>query len=198
LTDPTYIPLFSQLIQQVDPMLKPEQSLDIAQSVAYFINSAVDPKLEKNYINVAAPYRAAHRMLASASELRLIDKVTGDLYGKLLPYVIALPKKTSLNPSVALRPVLIAYGVTPEAADAVISAQVLQGSFKTLNDFYTLAKFKPSNTKAAVPLFELNSHYFLLTTDMKNTLLSGTSYTLLEADKIGLKLNLLQETRNTL
>jgi type II secretory pathway component PulK len=198
LSDPAYIPLFSQLIQEVDPDLKTGNTLEIAYSIAYFINSKVDPALEKNYMTAAAPYRPAHRFLTSPSELRLVDQVTLNLYEKLMPYVIALPKKTSLNPSVAPRPVLKAYGLSNEAANAVIGEQVLQGAFKSLEDFYTMAKFKPSNTSSTLPLFDLKNQYFLLTTEMKNEVLDWTIYTLLEADKLGQKLNLLQETRNTL
>jgi general secretion pathway protein K len=208
LSDPSYVPLFAKLIQQVDPDIKADDSIEIANSVAYFIGSTVTPDLEKNYTTLQSPYLPAHHLLASPSELRLIDKVSINLYEKLLPYLIALPTVSSLNPSVAPKAVLIAYGIDSESANAVVEAQGRQGSFKTLNDFYTLAKFTPNTTvaptqsknpqQATTQLFTLTNQYFLLTTEIKDDPIDWTIYTLLEADKMAQKLNLIQETRNTL
>jgi general secretion pathway protein K len=198
LSDPAYVPLFAKLIQAVDPEVKQDMSMEIANSLAYFIGTKTNPELEKNYTTLNPPYRAAHHFMASPTELRLVDKVTVDLYQKILPFLIALPKKTSLNPSVAPKPVLMAYGISADGADAVINAQNRQSGIKTLNDFYIIAQFKPTNTQGSPPLFDLKNNYFLLTATIQADPINWTIYTLLEADKMGKKLNLIQETLNTL
>lgn len=55
------------------------------------------------------PYLAANRPFGDAAELRLVRRVTADVWQKLRPHVVALPGPTGVNLNTATAPVLAAY-----------------------------------------------------------------------------------------
>jgi general secretion pathway protein K len=63
---------------------------------------------DEEYMSQTIPYRAANRMMISASELLLIKGFTAQAYQALAPYVIALPARTSINVNTADKVVLMA------------------------------------------------------------------------------------------
>jgi general secretion pathway protein K len=59
------------------------------------------------YLAQAVPYRAANRVFAHVSELRLVRGVTGEVYARLAPEVCALPPGTTINLNTASVAVLM-------------------------------------------------------------------------------------------
>lgn len=59
------------------------------------------------------PYRAANRPMMSVTELMAVKGVTPEIYRALLPYVSALPVKTTINVNTAPEPVLRALVAQP-------------------------------------------------------------------------------------
>lgn len=94
----------------------------IADHVAAWMNA--DPAASADdgyYLNQSVPYRRARRAFAHASELRLVEGVSGDAYAKLAPYVTVLPPGTPININTADVPVLMTLSpnVTREMAQAI-------------------------------------------------------------------------------
>ena len=59
------------------------------------------------YLAQAVPYRAANRVFAHVSELRLVRGISGEVYARLAPEVCALPPGTSINLNTASVAVLM-------------------------------------------------------------------------------------------
>lgn len=59
------------------------------------------------YLAQPIPYRAANRVFAHVSELRLVRGISGEIYARLAPEVCALPPGTSLNLNTASTAVLM-------------------------------------------------------------------------------------------
>ncbi|MGI9273199.1 MAG: type II secretion system minor pseudopilin GspK [Woeseiaceae bacterium] len=70
------------------------------------------------YTGMTPPYRAPNRRLSSASELAAIDGMDKESLDILLPHVIALPKRTSINVNTATGPVLQSLDKDMTLADA--------------------------------------------------------------------------------
>lgn len=119
---------------------------------------------DSEYMRTPMPHRAANRMLASASELLLIQGYTPEIYAMLAPYVIALPERTAINVNTASVPVLrsIAAGVTEEDAKALIDARGTKG-FANVNDFVQHDALAGRGPKAEG--LSVDSRYFLLHAD---------------------------------
>lgn len=73
------------------------------------------------YLALPVPYRAANRVFAHVSELRLVRGVDGAAYARLLPEVCALPPGNALNLNTANPPVLmsLAPGMTQALAERI-------------------------------------------------------------------------------
>jgi general secretion pathway protein K len=92
----------------------------LAQAVTAWMDSGPAADAGDNwYLGQPVPYRAARRMFAHVSELRLVRGVTGDVYAQLAPHVIALPPRTLINVNTATVPVLMTM-------DAAITQQTAQ------------------------------------------------------------------------
>jgi general secretion pathway protein K len=99
-------------------------SLDplIADHVVAWMNA--DPAAAAGdgyYLSQPVPYRRARRAFAHASELRLVEGVSGQAYATLAPYVTVLPPGTPININTADVPVLMTLSpnVTREMAQAI-------------------------------------------------------------------------------
>jgi general secretion pathway protein K len=78
---------------------------------------------DNGYLAQPVPYRAARRIFAHVSELRLVRGVSGAVYAALAPHVSALPPGTRINVNTASVPVLMtlssANPVTQQTAQAL-------------------------------------------------------------------------------
>ena len=73
-------------------------------------DSNLDPQggAEDNaYLSQPVPYRAANRVFAHVSELRLVRGISGEVYARLAPEVCALPPGTAINLNTASVAVLM-------------------------------------------------------------------------------------------
>jgi len=75
---------------------------------------AEDPQ----YLRADVPYRAANRLMVSASELLLVQGFTADVYKKVEPFVCALPVRTSINVNTTSKEVLMSLADNINENDA--------------------------------------------------------------------------------
>jgi general secretion pathway protein K len=103
--NPLAVAQFTRLLEllQIDPSLAGAVSdwLD-PDSNLRFPNGGEDV----TYAGADPPYRAANSMITSPSELMAVSGFTREIYGKLAPYVTALPIGTKLNVNTASAVVL--------------------------------------------------------------------------------------------
>ncbi len=137
----------------------------IAQAVIDWLDKDIDPQPNGGaeddfYMQLQPGYRAANRLMVSASELRLVNGVTAEAYEKLAPYIVALPKPTPININTASAAVLaiVADNMTLADGESLLAARDKTG-------FGSIAAFAQKDAKVAgisdVGL-SLNSDYFLL------------------------------------
>ena len=91
---------------------------------------------DNDYLLLEPAYRAANRVLAEPSELRLLLDMTEVDYRRLLPHVTALPLDARLNLNSAGPLVLasLAEGLSPQLAQGLIVAREGQG-FASVESF---------------------------------------------------------------
>jgi general secretion pathway protein K len=78
----------------------------IAQATADWLDENIDPQFpdgaeDNAYLAGDLPYRTGNHRMGNASELRLVQGVTAEVYEKLRPYVTALPESTAINVNTA-------------------------------------------------------------------------------------------------
>jgi general secretion pathway protein K len=143
-----YLVFFQQLIQAVDPDVDAKHAQTISKNVQQWLlpltsGTTDDPA----YGRMSPPYQVAHRQMSSISELRLVDGISGGLYQKLLPYVIALPNTNlKINLNNAQRPLFLALlGLNDGAADAALAFRKENGGFQNTSQFLSLPAVMPYN-----------------------------------------------------
>ncbi len=149
---------------------------------------------DETYLGLAPPYRAANQPLISASSLRLVSGYTQAVYARIAPWVTALPGATAINVNTAPLPVLIALGLSPAQARAVVVLRAKQ-PFSTLQQFLASP---PLQTAAVDPsLLGVGSQYFLVHIEVRLGRLRATLASVLEVGNGG-KVRVLLRTRNTM
>ncbi|HHH44663.1 MAG TPA: general secretion pathway protein GspK [Gammaproteobacteria bacterium] len=123
--------------------LELEESL--ADALADWIDSNIDVRFpdgaeDETYLGVAPPYRAANRLLADVSELRLVKGYEPDMIDKLRPFVAALPEVTPLNVNTASAEVLSTVAENMSLADGKSLVET-----RGEDGFETVAKFTQQN-----------------------------------------------------
>lgn len=180
LSDQQYQTNFTRLITLVAPDIDANQAQNITQSIIDWISLSVkNPVLDEYYLKQIPSYRAAHRPMVSASELRLVKGITADLYEKLAPFIIALPNTTPISVNNADAPVLMSLSMTltPDAAKAVVAA-CRQAPFATAQNFLNFDVIK--NNPIDATKITVSSNYFLLLTNVTLGQQNLSLYTLLE------------------
>ena len=139
----------------------------IAQAVLDWLDKDINANLnggaeDGDYMQQTPGYRAANRLMASASELRLVSGVTAEVYEKLAPFVTALPKPTSININTASATVLAMLGDNLTLADgeSLLSARDDSG-FESVAKFAQQPVFSGSSIDDIASL-DIKSDYFLL------------------------------------
>jgi general secretion pathway protein K len=122
-----YLTFFSQLIQVVDPNIK----ADTAHQIALNTQQWMLPQTQQRPTQSNAAFQAAQQPMASASELRLVQGMSADLYQRLRPFVIALPDKNiPINVNAAPKAILMALlGLNEGAAAQVLQFRQQNGGF---------------------------------------------------------------------
>lgn len=127
-----YFSVFQNLIVAVDANIDAATAQQITKNVQqWLIAQSSSGQQSDSYAQMSPPYQAAHQLMSSASELRLVQGVTADLFQRLRPYIIALPKNNvPIDVNAAPEPVLLALlGQNSSAAEAVIQYRISTHGF---------------------------------------------------------------------
>ncbi|MBI5614713.1 MAG: type II secretion system minor pseudopilin GspK [Gammaproteobacteria bacterium] len=87
----------------------------IVQAILDWVDADTDSRFPNGaeddyYLNQSPAYRAANRPFVSPEELLLVRGVTPEIYARLAPFVVALPKATPINVNTAPPEVLMSLG----------------------------------------------------------------------------------------
>ena len=113
------------------------------------------------YYGQPVPYRAANRVMAGPSELRLVKGITAIIYEQLAPYVFTLPERTTINVNTATAAVLASFmdGLTLADGELMVELRA-ETSFDNVDAFFTQEVFKGNDLqKDGV---SVASDYFLM------------------------------------
>jgi general secretion pathway protein K len=171
---------FSVLITLVDPTIDLEKARGITLAVVDWISPiSKNPELENTYLKHNPAYRAAHQLMASVSELRLVKGMTSSLYNALLPQVIALPMVTKININNTTIPILMCLSKTLSfsSAKSILDA-INSNPFANVQAFLSNEIIK----KASIPQEKITilSDYFLVKTNVNLSSQELQLYTLLQ------------------
>lgn len=115
---------------------------------------------DADYLGMDPPRRAPNRPLQSVSELLGVRGMTPEIYGKLAPYLSALPKLTAINVNTAPLPLLQALAPQPGSDLEQFATERLKQPAETIADFNQRVQLGAG----AVPssMLGIKSDYFLL------------------------------------
>jgi general secretion pathway protein K len=138
----------------------------LAEALVDWIDSDINARFpdgaeDEAYLSLDPPYRAANRPLADASELRLVKGYTAEAVAKLLPHVVALPVRTTINVNTAGAVVLsaVADDLSVSDGERLVDARGEDG-YASVDSFRQNAVL---NGKQAVPaLLSVKSDWFLM------------------------------------
>lgn len=169
---------FHRLLENLNAAT-PELKLDDSK-ISQLIDSLIDwmdPDLEPNpygaeddfYLRQDPPYRAANQLLASPSELQLINGFRPQdnplLYQRLAPHVSALSAQAGINVNTAQPQVLMS--LSPKMTEALakeLSQQAQKRPWETVQAFMSDPQVQPMQLNAEG--LQVNSHYFGFVADV--------------------------------
>lgn len=180
LTDPRYLADFIRLVQIVSPETDPATAQNIFFAITHWISPTTKtPTLDEYYLKLTPAYQAPHRPMVSISELRLIKDVTPELFLKLSPFIVALPRTTPVNINHAAAPVILSLSQTMELSSAqAIQQAAQQQPFADIQQFLKFDIVK--NNSIEENKITVSSDYFLVQTNVTLGQHRLTLYTLLE------------------
>lgn len=171
---------FLQLLQVLEPKLTQQQAQDIVRAAVDWITPAASQnQYNKYYVSLPLPYRAAHRAMSSASELRLVKGVTPALFNALQPYITALPSSGLINVQTASAPVLVTLSPTMNLSIAQAILQWRAQSPNFSKQMFLNSEMAKSHRIAVDEITDV-SHYFLVETNVTIEKQHAVIYTLLE------------------
>lgn len=133
-----YQTAFARLLEIVAPG---KFSHEVAKQLTANVVSWLSPNaaaIEQSYLKLNPPYRAAHQLMVSASELRLVAGFNAERYLVLAPFITALPAiSTPINLNTASAEVLttLGAGLSLAQAKAIVAARKAQHGFNSLAEF---------------------------------------------------------------
>lgn len=139
---------------------------NLADAVVDWIDRDSDPRFPNGaedpvYLGMSPPYRASNSLMASPSELLLVNGFTREIYDRIAPYVEALPARTAINVNTAPAPVLmsLAEGIT-EADAAQLIEDRSDKEYQTVDDFLAHPLLKDRQQQIAD--IGVSSSYFMI------------------------------------
>lgn len=174
---------FRRLLQAVE--LDPE----LANALLDWLDDNIDPTFpagaeDDYYLALEQPYRAGNRLMASSSELLLVEGFGYEGYSKLAPYVAALPERTVINVNTAPATVLmiLAEGLSKDEAEKLAAARGEDGfgSVADLLKHEVLAGRELSSEELGVA-----SDYFMVISDIRIGRVQQRYYSLLNRSAEG-------------
>ncbi len=191
---------FIRLLQNIDPKINIDTAQQLVSNIHNWLTAS---NADDIYTKKQPPYLAAHQLMTSISELRLIAGFNANLYQKLFPYITALPtsdNKININSAPAIILTTLADNLTLSEAQAIIATRH-EKPFQQLSDFTNYLKTLNINITKTSNLTMSDSNYFLLHSQAKIANQTINQYTLLQrtADKTKNKvtISVLAQTLNT-
>lgn len=139
---------------------------EITPAVVDWLDDDAEPSFpdgaeDDAYYGQPVPYRAANRLMASPSELRLIKGVTPEIFAQIEPYVTALPQRTALNVNTASAPLLatIVEGMTLADGETLIELRD-EESFPAVDQFLQQEVFQGKDIQREA--LSVTTEYFLV------------------------------------
>ncbi len=145
------------------------------------------------YLNLDVPYRAANRLMVSASELVMVKGFNYKSYKKIAPYIVALPVFTPLNVNTAgaMQISMLSNQISLTDAKDIIKERSKSG-YKSVDEFIKQDALK--GKKITKSLLSVNSDYFLLQARSIIGNVRSELYSVLYRDKNG-KMKVLLRTQ---
>lgn len=140
-----YLTIFTGLIQAVDQNIDAATAQQLALNTQQWLTPQTTGVQTNNpYATMTPAYQAAHQQMTSASELRLVQGITANLFQRLRPYIIALPSTDiPIDVNSAAEPVLLAMlGQNSGAAEEVIAYRNSRNGFLNSSVFLGLPSVK--------------------------------------------------------
>lgn len=140
-----YLSVFTHLIQAVDPDIDAATAQQLALNTQQWLTpQSTGVQTSNPYAQMSPAYQVAHQPMANASELRLVQGITAQLFQRLRPYIIALPTTNApIDVNAASEPLLLALlGQNTSAAEEVLQYRNSQNGFLTASAFLGLTAVK--------------------------------------------------------
>jgi general secretion pathway protein K len=139
---------------------------------------------DDSYLSHERPYRSADGLMASPSELLLLEGVDAGIYAALRPHVVTLVAGTKLNVNTANAPVLmsVAKELSLTDAEALIGARGEEG-FASVEDF--LKRDELAGREVDVDMLTVQSDHFLVVSQVQFGALLQQRYSVLQRDAKG-------------
>ncbi len=176
---------FVRLIRLVYPKVDQQYAIAVMRAtVDWLMPGASDNEFSRYYAGLPVPYRAAHRLMVDASEWRLVQGVTPELYAAMKPHLSALPIITPVNVLFAEPPVLAVLGptMTLEAAQAIHEV-LAKNPPPTIEAFMALDVVK--NHPLESEKVTMTSSFFVVETEVGIERQHILLYTLLQRNNTG-------------
>lgn len=110
---------FMILLKTVSPNMNASDAQALSENITRWLKPAMmNDTLDRYYAELPQAYRAGHQLMTHVSELKWVKGMTPAVYAALLPYVIALPETTTINPQTASVPVLMTLSPSMSADTA--------------------------------------------------------------------------------
>lgn len=199
LTDEKHRAIFSRLLKTISPDLSNDNVQIITLATTDWITPNAKNHFDPFYAKTNPAYRAPHRLMVSASELRLVHGMTHDLFAKLSPFIIALPTTTPININSATPEIIQSLNDKMTSSSAKIIAQEARNNpFPTTTSFLNTDIAK--NNSITADEITTKSDYFLLKTSVIISDQTTIIYSLLKRDTSGPEstVTLLWQTKGTL
>jgi len=192
---------FLKLLSIVDPELGQEKATQISLALQDWISASDKSQhFDADYAGQHPPYRAPHHLMASVTELRLVNGITPTLYNKLLPFVTALSANTKININNAPAEVICSLNpsLTLTAAKEIVRERKTT-PFVSEQKFLDLDIIKNTNSNYADKI-TVTSNFFLLKTMLSSGQQHLILYTLLRRNTKDNKstLSTLWQTKGTM
>jgi general secretion pathway protein K len=174
-----YVNLFSALYPKMNDREKMSLGLTLKDWLSPY-DLARGNDLYTSYYNAQKPpYYAAHQLMKSSSEFRLLKEVNASMNQIIQPYITALPETTPININTASKPILKLLG---DGLTAAQLEELLQTRGKGMKNN---KKLIPLLQKLNIPSTQvtIESQYFLSKAHAKNEDLDLVVYVLLKRSK---------------
>lgn len=191
LADEKGLQCFKRLLKIVDATLTPEQIDNIQRATTdWILPGANQNQFGRYYAELSQPYRAAHRPMVSASELRLVKGIDAKLLTALQPYITALPENTLINVQSAPPIILMMLSENMDLS-AAKGVELLRSTtpFTSNQAFLNVDIVKNHQIKS--DQITVTSRYFLVETEVAVDNQRTVLYTLLKRLEQGKKASIL-------